>query len=146
MSVPGTLNCSLHRTRSQTGPRPEARCLGGLHCTASKHQQDLQQTRQEISSTPRVCACIYCLRFAIPAEAISGTRRGTLELQDFSKTKKKYKKCSWRRGEAVLTRTCQKGEKRSGLQYLFELESNDECLQERHQRSEFMRWQEVRRG
>ena len=87
-----------------------------------------------------------CLRFAIPAEAISGTRRGTLELQDFSKTKKKYKKCSWRRGEAVLTRTCQKGEKRSGLQYLFELESNDECLQERHQRSEFMRWQEVGRG
>ena len=24
----------------------------------------------------------YCLRFAIPAEAISGTRQGTLELQD----------------------------------------------------------------
>ena len=88
----------------------------------------------------------YCLRFAIPAEAISGTRRGTLELQDFSKTKKKYKKCSWRRGEAVLTRTCQNGEKRSGLQYLFELESNDECLQERHQRSECMRWQEIGRG
>ena len=51
-----------------------------------------------------------CLRFAIPAEAISGTRRGTLELQDFSKTQTKYNKCSWRRGEAVLTHTRQNGE------------------------------------